>query len=929
MDSFAELKWSSSGTAPGTGTSSKASSKPGTPAPGQAKGLDSFASLAPMGTGSNKPKKLESLSLQERQNMLQKGNGNAFGTSGGSSSTGGSTWSGLDLLSGGIASSERLGKSTVPASGLSNGASGSGSNSLLDGFDDIPGANEISTGSNTEGNVDPETKEDNIDDLFSVFNKPKVDTAKIEKEKDYETIDRAQDRLSSGSGSRSRATPDRQIQLGDDQDDYGDTEYNGDYDEDDYSAEEGVFGNRGHRSALNSSSNRHNSSNGGSRHSSMAGSRAESRAESRTGSRAGSGRGGSSTPSSISSRGPPAADPRDHAIAELMDMGFSDEQAIYALAQTDTGLDVRQAVDVLMMQAHQKATGQPVTAGSRSNSRRKQKDVPVDDISKLASDLSTQFISKAGSLWSMGKKNLAKAIDQYNSQPSSDGTPAWMRDAQRYVSEDESGTPPIHLDSDSDISIKRGRTGTNRPSRRFNDSDFTDDDTPPPSSSQLATDEAMMLESEGPRSRRNKNPATGHRQQPPVPPPSRRYVDDAQSNSIPVPRAVPDSARTPPPPSNTPPIAQRQQPALSRAQLLRERQKERKDDDVMYVSSSRRRGPTSSNQSSRAPTPSLPAQSPAAPSSRIASPKPSIPPREAVSISPTALTMANTSREQGTEAFKRGDFTQATEHYSQALQSIPPKHLLLTLILTNRSTCYLKCGDAKSALADAEQSLAIIGPGLGANEEVEPGKSLKDIWSKAVARKAEAYEHLEKFQDALDSWTVLISNGYSSKQSMDGKRRCQDALSPKPKPRPVTSSTPSRVSTPANDGPQSAAGKAALARVKNAHATAEKNDSERFILHDSVSSRIESWRHGKEDNLRALLGSLDNILWPESGWKKVSLAELVIPKKVKLVYMKAVARTHPDKVSSTATTEQKMIAEGVFITLNKAWDQFKVANNLS
>lgn len=57
-----------------------------------------------------------------------------------------------------------------------------------------------------------------------------------------------------------------------------------------------------------------------------------------------------------------------------------------------------------------------------------------------------------------------------------------------------------------------------------------------------------------------------------------------------------------------------------------------------------------------------------------------------------------------------------------------------------------------------------------------------------------------------------------------------------------------------------------------------------------------AWRDGKQDNLRALLGSLENVLWPESGWKKINMSELILANKVKIQYMKGIAKVHPDKV---------------------------------
>ena len=66
---------------------------------------------------------------------------------------------------------------------------------------------------------------------------------------------------------------------------------------------------------------------------------------------------------------PPASDPKDHAIAEIMDMGFSAEQAQQALGETDSGVDVQAAISWLLDQAHSKS--KPATlAPTRGESSR-------------------------------------------------------------------------------------------------------------------------------------------------------------------------------------------------------------------------------------------------------------------------------------------------------------------------------------------------------------------------------------------------------------------------------------------------------------------------------------------------------------------------------------------------------------------------------
>ena len=119
-----------------------------------------------------------------------------------------------------------------------------------------------------------------------------------------------------------------------------------------------------------------------------------------------------------------------------------------------------------------------------------------------------------------------------------------------------------------------------------------------------------------------------------------------------------------------------------------------------------------------------------------------------------------------------------------------------------------------------------------------------------------------------------------------------------------------------------------LQRIKQSNQKKLKEDEEKFNLHDRVEEKLDRWRHGNKDNIRALLCSLDNVLWPELNWKPVKLTDLVLDKKVKIFYTKAVAKTHPDKISSSESTENRMIANGVFITLNEAWESFKVTSGI-
>ncbi|KAJ6852671.1 auxilin-related protein 2-like [Iris pallida] len=119
---------------------------------------------------------------------------------------------------------------------------------------------------------------------------------------------------------------------------------------------------------------------------------------------------------------------------------------------------------------------------------------------------------------------------------------------------------------------------------------------------------------------------------------------------------------------------------------------------------------------------------------------------------------------------------------------------------------------------------------------------------------------------------------------------------------------------------------------RTAKALAEKNErdmqtqreqAERDRIAGTLDIEIKRWAAGKEGNLRALLSTLQYVLWPECGWQPVSLTDLITGAAVKKVYRKATLCIHPDKVQQKgATLQQKYIAEKVFDLLKEAWNKF-------
>ncbi|XP_031500299.1 auxilin-related protein 1-like isoform X2 [Nymphaea colorata] len=115
----------------------------------------------------------------------------------------------------------------------------------------------------------------------------------------------------------------------------------------------------------------------------------------------------------------------------------------------------------------------------------------------------------------------------------------------------------------------------------------------------------------------------------------------------------------------------------------------------------------------------------------------------------------------------------------------------------------------------------------------------------------------------------------------------------------------------------------ALAEMKARDILVEKEQAERNRLAEVLDCDIKRWSNGKEGNLRALLSTLQYILWPESGWNPIPLTEVITSAAVKKAYKKATLCLHPDKVQQKgASIQQKYISEKVFDLLKEAWNNF-------
>ncbi|KAG2234384.1 hypothetical protein INT48_003611 [Thamnidium elegans] len=401
-------------------------------------------------------------------------------------------------------------------------------------------------------------------------------------------------------------------------------------------------------------------------------------------------------------------------------------------------------------------------------------------------------------------------------------------------------------------------------------------------------------------------------------------------------------------------LKQREQAALAHKQ--RQQQSLRKEtlikEEEVYVSPSRRRGtPTSSGRSTPRSNASSSVQkqrsiTPQPQATRSVSPKENKRTRPVVNASSDIMAKVNHTRNIGNEKFKLGQFGDAEEAYTRAIEALPSGHDHHVLLCNNRAMARLKTGDYKRCVEDCDAALALAKQS-GDDSITSEGIVIRwrDQIIKALYRKAEAFENIEKYKDALSTYDELIKlEGTSSAKINQGMSRCRQALNPiKPssvKKVPASSSSPNKqqdfmsMFDPSSTATKSTASTVivsaeelskskAVTAMRAKAAEQEAEDAEKLEKVDDVNARLTAWKTGKEQNLRALLATLDTLLWPGAQWKGAQMSELINPKKCKITYMKAIG-----KLPSDVTVEQRMLASGIFSSLNEAWDSFKTQNQM-
>lgn len=603
---------------------------------------------------------------------------------------------------------------------------------------------------------------------------------------------------------------------------------------------------------------------------------------------------------------------RDAVLAELVSQGFTIDIANTAIDRV--GPDILRCVHFIISGKAGRSSGQNSAAPG-----------PQKDVGAAFSDFSTDLYKKAS--WFLDKskrsviKNISNFQQQMNTRDDDNGMPAWMKNQHKYKNQaverrsdgssyEDYGTDEENINSEElqryiraqrqrDLERQRERLealGKSKPRPR---ADRTSSATSNGSSRSHENGEARDNVQRRPISRnslQNARPVAQHEMTSAERRPS-KSTESLQRAPAAVKKATvaAEKAQTAQkvsiPEDLVDLLGLSAESNLSRAQQFKQLAKA----SPVYVSASRQR--------KSAPAPQ----------------------RAATSEQLNAFQQSDydTFKQKGAEAFANGNYDEALSAYNKCNESLPASHELRVVILANLALTAIKIGDFRIAKDHCVLGLTLIGDSVEDSTWIINDKPIKYWYVRLLTRKAESLEMLESFSESLECYMALVSKfGVNDKKTMDAKRRVNAIVNP-PKKMPAKPQKSVAASTP----------NVKVERVKAQHQKEKFEEQQKFELHDQVHEKLQKWSSGKEDNLRGLLMALSDVIPESTGFafvtdKKITIGDLMLTKKVKINYMKVISSIHPDKLGKFGI-EDRMICQGVFVALNRAWEIFKEQNNIA
>lgn len=589
---------------------------------------------------------------------------------------------------------------------------------------------------------------------------------------------------------------------------------------------------------------------------------------------------------------------RDEVVAQLLEIGFPTDVSNNAI--DEVGLDLQACVNFIM-------SGGKLKPPSKQQSQRSRTQSPqVEDIGARLNDLSTDFFNKASVFFNKSRDTVVKNIDKFQQAQNgrgspNDSVPAWMVNQSEYKKNaterkangdkyEDYGSDEDNIDQDAIREFMLLQKQKDREKNKARLESFTS----------KARDKINGSRSVSPEKLNAMRPQL----QPVRENISRVNTQPSRNSASPLPTASKTQNRAPSPEPEVDLLGLGGGSSMSRAQKF----KSGKAEDEVYVSSRRRRGPTKTLAST---TPKVPRKTTREPLDQF------------------LQSDYDIGKETASKSFTNGNYDDACINYTKCLNALPQTHELRIIINSNLALTLNKLGNYKLAKDHCNQGLDLISrEEIGDTDYIINEKPIKFWYTKLLSRKAEALEMIESFPESLECYMELVSKlGMNDKKTMDAKRRVNNIVNPPPKPKQQPKPKPVSRNKPLNNEN--------LKRVQDNNKKQQDRENLKYQLHDKVQSRIFAWSNGKEDNLRSLLIALPEVLPSHLGFpfltsKKITINDLMLPKKVKINYMKVISSIHPDKLGSLhLEAEDEMLCQSVFITLNKSWDIFKEQNGIN
>ncbi|KAI5957155.1 SWA2 [Candida jiufengensis] len=584
---------------------------------------------------------------------------------------------------------------------------------------------------------------------------------------------------------------------------------------------------------------------------------------------------------------------KDQVLAELIDIGFSIEDSNEAISQL--GPNLQDCVNYIMNKNSGSSTS------SRSSSRTTTRDNShqqtsttyyEEDDSILGirpdkinfNEIGNDLFKKANSFYNFSKKKVIENLENFNNNGNnnSDNLPQWMKNQNKYKSQAHEKT--------------------------FGGEDYGSDDE---NINQEEISKYMRLQREKEKQRSRERSEERSEE-----------VKQKEKDYLPSRPQRPISRTSSPIPPKQP-----QRPSNSRSSSKNGNVSQIKQEPSSNIRNNDRQSSTPSSLSkSSTPSTSIPVKeevevdllgisSSTKPNTTNSNLRDSTPLNQIIESDYTS------NKAKASESFKNGDFVTSLELYTKCLDALPPTHEYRVIILSNLSLINKNLGHLKESLINCEEAFKLISIDECSNDSVKiDNKPVKYWFTKLLSIKAESLELMEKFKDSLEVYNILIQKfNKNDKKIMDGKRRVDKIVNPQNHKPPPTTKKPTTTTT-----------SKPTATTKSKIVEEKELDS---LVKDSIIEKIKIWQQQKNNELRKMLINLNEILPHQLNSPKLlnlSTNDVIMPKQVKINYLKIINLIHPDKTHSIFKDDlkSKFLCNEIFIILNERWEIFKIEENL-